>query len=92
MTVSEVVLAVNEACANAIEHAYPPGPASFELRAIKAGGELRIAVRDRGQWREPERRRPGRGSGIMAAAMTDVHINGTDEGTEVVMRRMLARR
>jgi anti-sigma regulatory factor (Ser/Thr protein kinase) len=91
-TVSEVVLAVNEACANAIEHAYPPGPASFELSASEAGGQLTIAVRDFGQWREPDRRRLSRGSGIMSAAMTDVSINRTSEGTEVLMRRMLARR
>ncbi len=75
VTVSEAVLAVNEACANAIEHAYPPGPAAFELSASEAAGELTIVVRDRGQWREPEHPRRGHGSGIIAAAMTDVRIN-----------------
>ena len=89
---TEVVLAVNEACANAIEHAYPPGPAGFELSAREADGELTIAVRDRGQWREPQEPGRGHGSGIMSAAMTDVRVNRSDEGTEVLMRRMLAGR
>jgi anti-sigma regulatory factor (Ser/Thr protein kinase) len=89
VTVSEVVLAVNEACANAIEHAYPPGPAGFEVNAHESAGELTIVVRDRGHWREPEHPGRGHGSGIMAAAMTDVRVNQTDEGTEVLMRRTL---
>jgi anti-sigma regulatory factor (Ser/Thr protein kinase)/putative methionine-R-sulfoxide reductase with GAF domain len=92
VTVTDVVLAVNEACANAIEHAYPPGPARFELSAREADGELTIAVRDRGQWREPQEPGQGHGSGIMSAAMTDVRVNQSDEGTEVLMRRMLAGR
>jgi anti-sigma regulatory factor (Ser/Thr protein kinase)/putative methionine-R-sulfoxide reductase with GAF domain len=92
VTVSEVVLAVNEACANAIEHAYPPGPAGFELRASEAGGELTVAVRDRGRWQEPEDLDRGHGSGIISAAMADVRINRTDAGTEVLMRRVLAPR
>jgi anti-sigma regulatory factor (Ser/Thr protein kinase)/putative methionine-R-sulfoxide reductase with GAF domain len=89
VTVSEVVLAVNEACANAIEHAYPPGPAGFELTAREAAGELTIVVRDRGRWREPENPGRGHGSDIIAAAMTDVRVTKTDEGTEVLMHRML---
>jgi anti-sigma regulatory factor (Ser/Thr protein kinase)/putative methionine-R-sulfoxide reductase with GAF domain len=92
VTVSDVVLAVNEACANAIEHAYPPGPARFELTASEAAGQLAITVRDRGRWREPPDPARGHGSGIIAAAMTDVRINRTDEGTEVLMRRALSPR
>src|SRR5205807_3198570 len=53
---SEVALAANEACANAIEHAYAPGPASFQLRAcIDAKddmdpGTVVITVADTGRW------------------------------------------
>jgi anti-sigma regulatory factor (Ser/Thr protein kinase) len=88
-TAAEVVLAVNEACANAIEHAYPPGPASFELSASEADGELAIAVRDSGCWRESQDPARGRGARMMSAAMTDVHVNRTENGTEVLMRRRL---
>jgi anti-sigma regulatory factor (Ser/Thr protein kinase) len=58
--ISEVALAANEACANAVEHAYSPGPASFELTAQALAPEdgaepfeIIITVRDRGRWRAP---------------------------------------
>lgn len=92
VTAAEVVIAVNEACANAIAHAYPPGPATFELSATEAGGELAIAVRDSGRWRESQDPARGAGARMMSAAMTDVQVNRTDRGTEVLMRRRLAPR
>ena len=46
--VAEVTIAVSEACANAIEHAYSPAPASFELHASGQNGEVTVTVRDSG--------------------------------------------
>jgi anti-sigma regulatory factor (Ser/Thr protein kinase)/putative methionine-R-sulfoxide reductase with GAF domain len=93
---SEIALAVNEACANAIEHAYPPGPASFDLtaEAVGSGGttEVVVIVRDRGNWRSPRGESRGRGLTIMHEAMDEVEVKPTAEGTEVVMRRKLADR
>ncbi len=90
--VAEVTIAVSEACANAIEHAYSPSPASFELDASRSDGEITVAVRDKGQWRPPRGSNRGRGLSIMIAAMDDVQIDRTDTGTQVVMRRRLQRR
>ena len=98
--ISEITLAANEACANAIEHAYPPGPASFEL-AVRAEGEadavdgaddVVITVRDTGRWRAPRVESRGRGRRIMESAMDAVQITATDPGTEVVMRRRIGPR
>jgi serine phosphatase RsbU (regulator of sigma subunit)/anti-sigma regulatory factor (Ser/Thr protein kinase) len=90
--VAEVTIAVSEACANAIEHAYSPAPASFELHACATNGDVTVAVRDAGQWREPRgEEHRGRGLSIIAAAMDDVHVDRLDDGTEVVMRRRLRR-
>ena len=89
--VAEVTIAVSEACANAIEHAYPPAPASFELDAWAHSGEITVAVRDTGQWRAPRGQSRGRGLSIIVAAMDDVQIDRMDQGTEVVMRRHLRR-
>lgn len=91
--ISEVALAANEACANAIEHAYPPGPASFEL-AVRAEGpegaeNVMISVRDTGRWRAARRESRGRGLMIIESTMEDVQIKTTDGGTEVVIRRRL---
>jgi anti-sigma regulatory factor (Ser/Thr protein kinase)/putative methionine-R-sulfoxide reductase with GAF domain len=91
-TATQVILAVNEACANAIEHAYPPGPAVFVLNASEASGEVTIAVRDRGRWRESgESGEAGtrRGVRIIRNAMDTVDITRSPRGTEVLMRRKL---
>jgi anti-sigma regulatory factor (Ser/Thr protein kinase) len=90
--VAEVTIAVSEACANAIEHAYSPGPASFLLDAYGEEGEVTVAVRDEGRWRAPRGTNRGRGLSIMVAAMDDVQIDRTATGTQVVMRRRLRRR
>jgi anti-sigma regulatory factor (Ser/Thr protein kinase) len=90
--ITEITLAVNEACANAIEHAYSPRPAMFELTARAVGDEVMIAVRDAGRWRPPRGEDRGRGLTIIETAMDDVEVNTTTEGTEIVMRRRLGPR
>jgi anti-sigma regulatory factor (Ser/Thr protein kinase)/putative methionine-R-sulfoxide reductase with GAF domain len=87
--VAEVTIAVSEACANAIEHAYSPGPATFKLDATGENGEVTVAVRDEGRWRAPRGSNRGRGLSIMVAAMDDLQIDRTETGTHVVMRRRL---
>jgi anti-sigma regulatory factor (Ser/Thr protein kinase) len=91
--VAEVTIAVSEACANAIEHAYSAGPAVFRLDATGNNGEVTVAVRDEGRWRPPRGASDrGRGLSIMVAAMDDVQIDRTESGTQVVMRRRLRHR
>jgi anti-sigma regulatory factor (Ser/Thr protein kinase)/putative methionine-R-sulfoxide reductase with GAF domain len=86
---TEVTIAVSEACANAIEHAYGPVAASFEVSAHAIGDELTVAVRDAGRWRAPRGANRGRGLTIIEAAMDTVEIARRAEGTEVLMRRRL---
>jgi anti-sigma regulatory factor (Ser/Thr protein kinase)/putative methionine-R-sulfoxide reductase with GAF domain len=83
----EIVLAVSEVCANAIEHAYPPVPAEFDLTARRTGDRLEFVVRDTGAWREPRGDNRGRGLKVVRAAMDEVEVSPSDSGTEVVMRR-----
>ena len=87
--VAEMTIAVSEACANAIEHAYAPSPATFELHGWARNGEITMTVRDGGRWRAPRGQNRGRGLSIIVAAMDDVQIDRTAEGTEVVMRRRI---
>ncbi len=92
---SELALAANEACANAIEHAYAPGPASFQLHARLEGQNgagsptVVITVGDSGQWRQPRGENRGRGLTIIETAVDDYEINTSSDGTEVTMRRRL---
>jgi anti-sigma regulatory factor (Ser/Thr protein kinase) len=93
---SELALAANEACANAIEHAYAPGPASFQLEAVvernadSDPGTAVITVTDTGQWRSPRGENRGRGLTIIETATDDFKINASPQGTEIVMRRRIA--
>jgi anti-sigma regulatory factor (Ser/Thr protein kinase)/putative methionine-R-sulfoxide reductase with GAF domain len=86
----EITLAVSEACTNAIEHAYSPAPAEFNLRAIADDGQVTFVVADGGRWRAPRGDDRGRGLTIIRAAMDDVEVNSSETGTEIVMHRKLA--
>jgi anti-sigma regulatory factor (Ser/Thr protein kinase) len=87
----EILLAVSEASANAIEHAYSPAPAEFEVRASRENGDLAFVVSDQGTWRNPRGEHRGRGLKVIRAAMDEVQINTSGAGTEIVMRKHLGR-
>ena len=88
--IQDIVLAACEAAANAVEHAYGPGQASFEVSARIADGEVTIDVTDHGTWRRSRNQQRGRGLGVMRETMDDVEVESTDEGTNVRLRRRLA--
>jgi serine phosphatase RsbU (regulator of sigma subunit)/anti-sigma regulatory factor (Ser/Thr protein kinase) len=87
----DVTVACQEACANAVEHAYAPGEEAFEVEAMRLGDDIEISVRDRGQWRRARGSHRGRGMPMMEALMDSVHVQHTAEGTVVVLRRSLGR-
>ena len=81
----EITLTVCEAAGNAIEHAYGPGDATFELRAGVEDGRLRITVRDYGDWRPPRGSGRGRGLQMMSTLVDEVDVRRHEDGTEVVL-------
>jgi len=85
----DITVACQEACANAVEHAYAPGSEAFEVEARIIGRTVEIAVRDRGQWRRARGSHRGRGMPMMEALMDSVHVQHTADGTAVVLRREL---
>lgn len=85
----ETLVAVGEASANAIAHAYPPGDASFEIQAMRSGDQLEVTVRDFGRWRAARGEERRRGLTLMEQLMEDVEIDSADTGTTVVLRRGL---
>jgi anti-sigma regulatory factor (Ser/Thr protein kinase)/putative methionine-R-sulfoxide reductase with GAF domain len=88
---TELTIAVNEACANAIEHAYSPAPAQFHLHASEQDGEITIIVSDRGRWRTPRGRDRGRGLTIINAAADDATVDAAATGTRIQLCRTLRR-
>jgi len=93
----DVVLAVNEAVANVIDHAYPPdrpGSVRLEGRVVRAAGRrsrsARISVTDRGSWNRAHRTTTGaehRGHGlaVMGGCVAEVHLQRSPVGTSVLL-------
>jgi anti-sigma regulatory factor (Ser/Thr protein kinase)/putative methionine-R-sulfoxide reductase with GAF domain len=86
---TEVTLAVSEACSNAIEHAYSPAPAMFELEGTAQGDVVTFVISDGGRWRAPRGHDRGRGLTIIDAAMDEVEVKSDETGTSVRMQRRL---
>jgi serine/threonine-protein kinase RsbW len=92
--VDDLTLAVYEALANVVEHAYPPSHPHpmMHLKARVDHDLLLITVIDQGRWRairEPGHR--GRGLALMRSLTTKVGIHPTAEGTTVELRVALPR-
>lgn len=88
--VHEITVAVNEAAANAIEHAYGLFDADFVVEADSSGSDVEFVVRDFGQWRT--RRGTGdrgRGLDLARGLMDSVDVQPGSDGTVVRLRRRL---
>jgi GAF domain-containing protein/anti-sigma regulatory factor (Ser/Thr protein kinase) len=85
----DITVASQEACANAVEHAYGPGSRSFEIEAKLAAPLVRVVIRDTGRWRPPRGVHRGRGLPMMRALMEHVDVQHTADGTTVVLERTL---
>ena len=84
------VLALSEACNNAIEHGYRNAPGTIRVRLDHRGETLGIAVADDGSWREPvPDPTRGRGIPIMRGLMDDAEIVRRPRGTEVLLEQRL---
>jgi serine/threonine-protein kinase RsbW len=88
-TLSDIRLAVTEACTNVVVHAYPDGDdGPMEVLAALLGDELTVVVRDAGKGIGPRPDSPGLGLGLpLIASLTESVQLGRDgdEHTEVRM-------
>ncbi|OBJ35663.1 anti-sigma regulatory factor [Mycolicibacterium mucogenicum] len=88
---SDIVLAVNEALANAVEAAYAdaPAPGVMHVRADfdRQSGLLTVTVTDEGRWRpataQVANSARGRGIPLMQALTDHASIEPSDAGTQV---------
>jgi serine/threonine-protein kinase RsbW len=86
--VSDILLAVTEACTNCVVHAYIETEGMVEVRAQCDGEELYVRVRDHGGGIVPRIDSPGLGLGlpvIMALTQSMSIHDAEGGGTEVAM-------
>ncbi|RBY77976.1 hypothetical protein DQ239_09725 [Blastococcus sp. TF02-09] len=94
-------LAVWEAVANAVDHAYPPeepGPVRLQVM-LGVDGVLECRISDRGHWRQPDPTATHRGRGLLLAEQLvdslevrhPPHADAHGEGTVVLLRQRLHR-
>ena len=80
---TDLALAVGEACANVVVHAYPPGDVGpLIVHATIAGSEITVVVIDQGQGMTPRPDSPGLGLGLpLIANLSDrLEIQDGPEG------------
>lgn len=86
--ITDIVLAVSEACTNSVEHAYrDQEPGELTVTAQIDGAEILARVVDRGSWKPAPAapRTRGRGLTVMRAVAERVSVEGTLAGTTVDM-------
>jgi anti-sigma regulatory factor (Ser/Thr protein kinase) len=84
--IDDLVLAACEAATNAVEHAQQPREPYFDVCTEIDDGEVTIAIRDQGLWRQPAS--PGeRGRGlVLMRAVADITVTAAPDGTTVTIR------
>ena len=100
-TTSDVILALDEACANVVRHAFPEGDGSFQLFAEITSDEIVVEVRDAGVGFNPFETTgvavepeavSGRGLRLIRHLMSEVQVESPmpDGGTRLRMRKEFA--
>ena len=87
-TLSDIKLAVTEACTNVVVHAYPEGEGPMGLRASIEGRQLALVIIDRRRDIVPRPDSPGLGLGLPLIATLAESLElgtGLSEETEVRM-------
>jgi anti-sigma regulatory factor (Ser/Thr protein kinase) len=88
--IHDILLAANEAFANAITHARQTRPIAVHVDASISDRVVEVVVRDHGRWQEsPHTGGVGLGLALMHALADAVEVHATQEGTTVRLRRAL---
>ncbi|GAA2671199.1 SpoIIE family protein phosphatase [Actinoplanes palleronii] len=87
----DLIVAVSEAAANAIEHPIDPAEPVIVVEASVEPDAIIVIVRDTGRWR-PATDAGFRGRGLaLIGALTELSVHRSAEGTAVTLRRPISR-
>jgi anti-sigma regulatory factor (Ser/Thr protein kinase) len=87
---SNLLLAANEAVANAIEHAYGLGDGDVTMSVERVDDAVYVRVCDRGRWRATRAVGGGLGMELMHRLVDRVDIDAAPSGTTVHLRSTIA--
>ena len=87
--VLDVVVAVGEACANSVEHAYGAAEGEVTVQAELDGPDLLVTITDSGTWRSARGQGRGRGLLMMRRLMDTADVERDGDGTRVTLRRRM---
>lgn len=87
--IADLLVAIGEACSNAVEHAYGPGSGNVMVHLELQLPDVLATIRDTGHWRPPRQEDGGRGTLFMRDCSDDLRIDHGPMGTNVVIRRRL---
>ncbi|MGH3897192.1 MAG: ATP-binding SpoIIE family protein phosphatase [Pseudonocardiaceae bacterium] len=88
--IADLLVAIGEACTNAVEHAYGTDGGTVTVHMELQLPDVLATVRDTGRWRPPHDEDRGRGMLFMQTCSDDLRIDHGLTGTDVVIRRRLA--
>ena len=84
---NDVLIAIGEACSNAIEHAGAGDGATIDVRARATGRDVAVSIGDSGVWRAAtEQGDRGHGLRLMRVLSTGMKVATAESGTRVEMR------
>jgi anti-sigma regulatory factor (Ser/Thr protein kinase)/putative methionine-R-sulfoxide reductase with GAF domain len=86
----EFLVAVSEACANVVEHAYGARGGMISVRLSRESNAIVAVVRDHGRWRSSRGHNRGRGSVLMHGFVDEVTVERRANGTEVTLRKIVS--
>jgi anti-sigma regulatory factor (Ser/Thr protein kinase) len=88
----ELLLAVTEAFANAVEHPEEPRSHLVDVEGTITDQAVTVSIRDYGKWQDEEshKKEGGMGLALMEKLMDGVRVECFLDGTTVTMQRRLA--
>jgi serine/threonine-protein kinase RsbW len=84
---ADIALALTEACANVIRHAYPDGQGDMTILCRIDDGHLALDISDQGTGIHPPSPNPGLGLGLpLMHRLADAKVSSNGSGTQIFLR------